>query len=1050
MLGHGTVVAAEPSQEPADGLVEFNRDVRPILSDNCYQCHGPDKVQRKADLRLDTEAGAFADLGGHRAIVAGDVDKSELFQRLIADDEGERMPPVKSGKRLTKSQIELIRRWIAQGAQWQKHWAFLPPVAAVPPNVENQARVRNAIDAFVLARLEREGLSPAPEADKATLIRRLSLDLTGLPPTPAESDAFLVDESPGAYEKVVDRLLNSPRFGERMAVRWLDGARYADTSGYQSDGERVMWRWRDWVIDAYNRNMPFDQFTIEQIAGDMLPHATLDQQIATGFNRNHRGNSEGGIIPEEYAAEYVVDRVDTTFTVWQGLTMGCSRCHEHKFDPFTQKEFYQAFAYFNNVPEFGRASKYGNSPPYLKTPTGSQEQQLKQLDMRLAAEEAAFDRLLPDVIAAQTEWERNLDAQALADWTITHGQKAYISFDDRAAAAGIAVTETQWESGEPTSGLGKMGEAGVFDGTRFVSAGDVGGFGFLDKFSLAAWVYPTGPRGGTILSRMIDADEGEGYSVVVENGKLQFNLVKRWLDDALRVETEAPLVADNWQHVFVAYDGSRSALGVQVFVNGKLQKLKVELDLLNQTFATKQPFRIGGGNGPAKRFHGMIDDVRVYAEVLSEADVQVLATAETIGELRSIAAERRTVAQTNKLRACFLERAAALPIREARQRVDTLRKERISLFENFPTTMVMQEMPVPRETFVLIRGEYDKPGEKVAPGVPASLPAVPAGAPSNRLALARWLVDRGNPLTARVAVNRMWQMLFGTGLVKTVDDFGAQGEWPSHPELLDWLAVEFMSPPAGAGSKSHAWDVKALLRLIVTSSIYRQSSRSTPALLHRDPDNRLLSRGPRLRLSAEMVRDQALLAGGLLVEKLGGPSVKPYQPAGLWKELADTDYVQDTGENLYRRSMYTFFKRTVAPPTMITFDAAGRETCVVRETRTNTPLQALALMNDITFVEAARGLAQRVMLAGEETAEARLRLVFRLATSRRPNPQELQILITGWQAQHDRFAKAPEAAEKLTKIGELKRPEKLDVIDLAAYTTVAGMLLNLDETITKE
>lgn len=1075
------LLAADPAGDRERVPIEFNRDIRPILSDNCYQCHGPDKAQRKAELRLDTEAGATADLDGRKALVPGNLEQSELYQRLTAKDENDRMPPVKSGKKLTEAQIDLFRRWIEQGAKWQKHWAFLPPVAAPLPKVRDEARIKNGIDAFVLARLEREGLSPAAQADKTTLIRRVSLDLTGLAPTPAEVNAFLADDSSDAYEKVVDRLLASTRFGERMAVRWLDGARYADTNGYQSDGERSMWRWRDWVIDAYNRNMPFDQFTVEQVAGDMLPDATLDQRIASAFNRNHRGNAEGGIIPEEYAVEYVVDRVETTFTVWQGLTMGCSRCHEHKFDPFAQKEFYQLFAYFNNVPEFGRAVKYGNSPPLIKTPTREQQEQLKQLDVRLAEQENAFAKTLPELVAAQSQWEKILDPQALAEWSVTRGLKALFPLDGGLPRVPEA-TEPHWESGEPAFKPGRIREAAHFDGMRFVNAGDVGDFGFNDKFSLAAWVYPEGPRGGTIISRMTDADQGDGYSVLLENGRVQVNLVKRWLDDALRVETEAPLAPDAWQHVLVSYDGSRLSSGVQVYFDGKPQKLRVALDLLNQTFAAKEPLRIGGGNGPDQRFHGLIDDVRVYDRVLDGSEAQIVATAESIGELRAIAPDRRTAAQTHKLRACFLAIAAPEPIRQIHDRIEALRQERTQLFESFPTTMVMQEIPEPRDTFVLIRGEYDKHGEKVIPGTPAIFPPLPGGAPNNRLGLARWLIDRSNPLTARVAVNRLWQMLFGTGLVKTVDDFGAQGEWPSHPELLDWLAVEFMSadnspplrkgglggsgqpasgntttdnaPPPGLpllkGGKTHAWDVKALLRLIVTSSTYRQSSRSTPEVLQRDPDNRLLARGPRMRMSAEMVRDQALFAGGLLVEKLGGPSVKPYQPAGLWKELADTDYVQDTGDSLYRRTMYTYFKRTVAPPTMMTFDAAGRETCVVRETRTNTPLQALTLMNDVTFIEAARGLAQRVMADGGQTPEDRLTLAFRLATSRKPRPRELEILISGWQAQRERFAKSPEAADKLTKIGELLRPENLDRAELAAYTTIAGMILNLDETITKE
>jgi len=1055
--GIGALPAADRESPATRVAVEFNRDIRPILSDNCYQCHGPDPAQRKADLRLDLEAGARADLGGRRAIVAGDLAHSELYQRLISDQEDERMPPAKTGKHLSPRQIDLVRRWIEQGAKWQQHWSLLAPVAVAPPAVAAREWVRNPVDAFVLARLEREGLSPSIAADKATLIRRVSLDLTGLPPTPDEVDAFFSDNSPDAYEVVVDRLLASSRFGERMAVRWLDGARYADTNGYQSDGERFMWRWRDWVIDAYNRNMPFNQFTIEQVAGDMLASATLDQRIASGFNRNHRGNAEGGIIPEEYAVEYVVDRVETTFTVWQGLTVGCCRCHDHKFDPFSQREFYQLFAYFNNVPEFGRAVKYGNSPPMIKAPTVEQQRHLAVVDRHLTDAEAAYTRLLPELAAGQADWESKLDPQDWTGWTISRSQRAYFSLDESPREATSGQPAESPASGESEYKPGKIGSAARFDGSRFVNGGDVGKFGFYDKFSLAAWVLPEGERGGTVLSRMTDAEHGDGYYVVLADGRLQLNLVKRWLDDALRVETETRLAPGAWQHVVVTYDGSRLASGVQLYLDGKLQTLKVVLDLLNQTFETKEPLRIGGGNGPDGRFHGLIDDVRIFGDVLSEAEVQILATPEEIGSLRLIPADRRSPFQKVKLQAAFLERSAPMPMREARARLEDLRRERSRFIESLPTTMVMEEMPVARATHVLIRGDYDKPGDRVTAGLPGCLPKLSADAANNRLGLARWLVDRSNPLTARVAVNRLWQMLFGTGLVKTIDDFGAQGEWPSHLELLDWLAVRFMSPSdalkADSGNQAPnlgAWDVKALLRLIVTSATYRQASRATAAVMQRDPENRLLGRGPRVRLSAEMVRDQALFSAGLLQERLGGPSVKPYQPAGLWKELADTDYVQDSGESLYRRSLYTFFKRTVAPPVMATFDAAGRETCVVRETRTNTPLQALTLMNDVTFVEAARGLAQRVMATAGPSPADRIALAFRLVTSRKPKPRELDILVTGWTAHRIRFAKTLDAADKLTNIGELARPAGVDVVDLAAYTTVAALILNLDEAITKE
>jgi hypothetical protein len=988
---------------------EFNRDVRPILADTCFQCHGPDKAKRKAGLRLDTEEGAA------KVLAPGDPTKSELIRRITSHDDAERMPPPKSGRTLTPAQIETLRRWIVDGAKWQKHWSLLPPMRPPVPQISNlKSEIRNPIDRFVLARLERAGLPPSPEADRTTLLRRVTLDLTGLPPTPAEVDAFLADPSPGAYEKAVDRLLASPRFGETMAARWLDAARYADSNGYQSDGERFMWRWRDWVIDALNANMPFDHFTIEQLAGDLLPNPTLEQRIATGFNRNHRGNGEGGIIPEEYAAEYVVDRVETTSTVWLGLTLGCARCHEHKFDPFSQKEFYQLFALFNNVPENGRAIKYGNSPPFIAAPTRRQQEQLATLDREVVAAEKRFAGMGNETASAQAKWEKTLSPGKR--WT-----------PDRALAAHFPLE----------------GSEGQFDGRRTFDAGNLGDFGFYDKFTLAARVRPQDRRGGTILARMADTARAEGYGVGLHDGRVFVHLTKRWLDDALRVETERALPPDEWHHVVVIYDGSRVAAGVRVYIDGRPEKTKVLLDELNQSFATKEPLRIGGGGGTEDRFRGSIADVRVYADCLSADEAAWLAVSETVGEIVALTPEKRSAAQAGKLRACFLEQHAPDAIRRAYRDLLDLRRRRAALVESFPTTMVMEEMPVPRETFMLIRGQYDKHGEKVSPRLPAVLKAQglqPLGL--NRLGFARWLVDRGNPLTARVTVNRYWQTYFGTGLVKTAGDFGAQGEWPSHPELLDWLATEFMDS---------GWDVKAMQRLIVTSATYRQSSKVTPALLAADPDNRLLSRGPRFRLPAEAVRDQALAASGLLVERVGGPSVKPYQPPGLWKELTGSeDYVPDHGEKLYRRSLYTFWKRTVAPPALVTFDAAGRETCVVRPSRTNTPLQALNLMNDVTFVEAARVLAQRAMREGGPTPEGRVTLAFRLAAARPPRPAELRVLLDGYREHLAEYRRDEKAARRLTGIGEAPRDEKLDVAELAAFTTVAGVILNLDEVVTKE
>jgi hypothetical protein len=997
-----TATARADEQIPA--VVEFNRDVRPILSDACFACHGPDARKRKADLRLDTRDGAFADLGeGRRPFVANKPDKSEIFRRITAHADNKRMPPARAARHLSKREIAILERWIAQGATWQKHWAFLPPVRPVVPETAKQ--MRNPIDAFVRARLAREGLAPSPEADRITLLRRVMLDLTGLPPTPDEVAAFVANHRPDAYERVVDRLLASPRFGERMAIRWIDAARYADTSGYQSDGERTMWRWRDWVIEAFNHNIPFDQFTIEQLAGDLLPNASLDQIIASGFNRNHRGNAEGGIIPEEYAVEYVADRVETTATVWLGMTMTCARCHDHKYDPFTQKEFYRLFSFFNNVPERGKAIKFGNSPPWVLSPTRHQQEQLAVLDRQLALATTKVKALAPRVYKEQTRWERDPGTPRPM----------------------------------PDDAL-PVGKSESFDGKHSLDVGDVGAFGFYDRFSLAARVRAADEHGGTIVSRMEDMVEGPGYSVLMHKGRVQVNLVKRWLDDAIRVETEDVLSPGFWRHVLVTYDGSRVAAGVRVYLDGKPARMRVLLDDLNQSFDTKQPFRIGAGNGPEGRFRGRLKDVRIWSRALSANDALVAAVPESIPDILARPADRRTTGQAEKLRRYYLAVHAPEDWKLAHGRCESLTRDRQRLMDSIPTTMVMKELPNPRDAHLLIRGQYDRRGEKVQPGVPAVLSPWPRGQRMDRLGFARWLVDPGNPLTARVAVNRIWQMLFGVGIVKTADDFGAQGEWPSHPALLDWLAVEY---------QESGWDTKHLLRLVVTSATYQQTSRCNPELYKRDPENRLLARGPRLRLSAEMIRDQALTASGLLVEQLGGPSVKPYQPAGLWRELADTEYRRDSGPALYRRGLYVFWKRTVAPPGLVTFDASGRETCNVRETRTNTPLQALHLLNDVTYVEAARVLAQRVIHEAR-TPTDRLTGAFRRVLARAPRPVEREVLLAALVRHHAHYRENRAAAEKLIRAGDAPVDSTIDVAELAAYTAVTSVILNLDEAITKE
>ncbi|MBI1904238.1 MAG: DUF1553 domain-containing protein, partial [Planctomycetia bacterium] len=732
-----------------------------------------------------------------------------------------------------------------------------------------------------------------------------------------------------------------------------------------------------------------------------------------------------------------------------GLTLGCARCHEHKYDPFAQQEFYRLFAFFNNVPEQGRAIKYGNSPPAVPSPTRGQQAELRDLDRKLGAAKLRWAEMQGDFQAAQAEWEKSLvekpaDPPRRVDWTVTRGLATRMDFDGAATAVGADGAEMKVEAqgAAPSFGQGKLSQSAQFDGSGHLALPDAGAFGFDDKFTLAAWIYCDEKPQGTILSRMVDVPRGDGYYLVLEAGKVQLNLVKRWLDDSLRVETENAVVEPlKWHHILATYDGTRYATGVKIFVDGRPQQFRVNLDELNQDFATKEPLRIAAGGGPAGLFRGRIDDVRLYRTVLSPDEAAFVATAESISELAQIPPSERTPAQAGKLAACFLEGFAPEPIAKAHRELMELRAARQRLVESFPTTMVMQELPEPRETFVLMRGQYDKPGERVDRGVPEVLNSLRADAPRNRLGLARWLVDPANPLTARVTVNRFWQMHFGVGLVKTAEDFGTQGDRPANQDLLDYLAWRFVES---------GWDVKAILREIVTSSTYRQSSRTSPQLARLDPDNRLFARGPRLRLSAEMVRDQALFASGLLIEEVGGPSVRPYQPPGLWEEVSGTSYKQGSGAELYRRSLYTFWKRTIAPPSMLTFDASGREFCVVRETRTNTPLQALALMNEVTYVEAARVLAQNLLRSNRKTPEERLNYVFQLATSRRPTAQELAVLTASLDRNLARFRQEPQAAAALIATGEYPVDRSLDAPELAAYTAVTGLILNLDEAITKE
>ena len=1025
----------------ATRAVSFAHDVRPILSEHCFQCHGPDENTREADLRLDMQQ-TYVDGSETEIVEAGDPNESELFLRISSTDEDVRMPPADAGERLAAEEIETIRRWIATGAVWQQHWSFIKPERSDVPLVDNDRWPRNELDHFILRRLQQENLTPSPEADKQRLIRRVSLDLTGLPPTLEEIDRFLADDGPEAYERLVDRLLASPRYGEQMAATWLDAARYADTYGYQDDGEATMWRWRDWVIEAFNANMPFDQFTIEQLAGDLLPNATFEQRIATGFNRNHRHNSEGGAIPEEFRTEYVVDRVSTTGTVWLGLTLGCARCHDHKFDPVTQQEFYELFAFFNNVPEDGRARKSGNTPPLMSAPTRAQltRQQEIETDLQLALERQSD--LKPQFADALDEWQRTVETTTLPTFSdVTHDLKIHFQLDGNLAHAFGPDPAGKFENGVDSYTPGMVGQAAELDGKKTIVFGDVGGFSDDNRTTITAWIRPT-ETDGAILSKIEYPNDPkeQGYSVLLRDGKLRVHFTSQWHDDAIRIQTQTSVPLQRWTHLAVNYDGLHLARGIQVYFDSKLQPIDVEFDSLYQGFGNEGALMLGTAGDAGNQFQGAIDDVRIYEEQLTESELALLSVKESIPELLQIPVSERTPNQQHKLRIYFTEHFAAEKFRQAAARVDRLQQELAEHRRSYPTLMVMEELAEPRPTYLLSRGQYDAPSDLVTPGVPAVFTGLPEGAPRNRLGLARWLIDPDNPLTARVTVNWLWQMSFNRGQVRTTEDFGVQGEGPTHPELLDWLATELIR---------REWDLQAIRRLIVTSSTYRQRSYASTELLAVDPDNRLLARGPRFRLPAEVIRDSALYASGLLVERLGGPSVKPYQPSGLWIELTDDEYEQDSGADLYRRSLYTYWKRTVTHPLMTALNAPSREICTVREERTNSPTQALALMNEEGMIEAARVLAERVLNESHDSSEDRLIRAFRLVTARRPRPLEISVLQQSLDEHLAHFGKHPQEAERLAARGEYPQKPNLDPIEVASYATVANMLLNLDEFVTQ-
>jgi hypothetical protein len=1023
------IVAAVPLQA-ADPPVDFGRDVLPVLSDNCFFCHGPDEKARKAQLHFDTKEGAFRVRDGEAVIVPGKSSSSELIRRLTADDADERMPPPKSNRHLTAKQIDTLKRWIDQGAKWGQPWAFTP--LATSPVPSPQSPVTDPIDRFIRARLEKEGLKPSPEASREMWLRRITLDLTGLPPTPKEIDEFLKDTSLEAYGKVVDRLLSSDRYGERMATDWLDVARYADTEGYQHDKAWSVWPYRDWVIRAFNRNQRFDEFITWQLAGDLLPNATKEQRLATAFNRLHMQNEEGGIVEEEFRVAYVVDRVTTFGTAFLGLTFECSRCHDHKYDPIKQKDFYSLFAFFQNIDESGQTSYFTSATPVPTLLLSTDEQDKKITGLRkvvgekekvlAAAREAAKRRF--------GEWNRPKELPI-------PGLIASYSFDELKDNK-IANSVDPKSPGNAVEGPkvvpGKVGQAAELNGENGFTFPNVGHFSRTDPFSLSLWLKTSNhaPRAVVVHHSQAPVDAGSrGYEVLLEGGRVAVGLHHMWPGNSLKVQTTRSIPVDTWTQVTVSYDGSSRAAGLKVYLDGEPAEVKVIRDGLRKdiTYGGKEPtlaighrFRDNGFKG------GTIDEFRVYNRALTAAEIAQLAGRAVPEDL-------------------FDYYAATLDagVMQGMEELKAARRALSQFVNPIPEMMVMKELDEPKPAYILKRGNYDQHGDRVTANTPTSLPPLKvtpvAHAPGspNRLDLAHWLTGPNHALTARVTVNRFWQQMFGRGIVETTNNFGTTGSGPSHPDLIDWLAADFVE---------HGWDAKRLLKQIALSATYRQSAKVTPELLTKDPDNRLLARMQARRLTAEMLRDQALFVSGLLAEKQGGPSVYPYQPDGLWDEaMGRPAYPRSKGPDLYRRTLYTFWKRTAPPPASVAFDAADRSVCTVRRQSTSTPLQALALLNDPQIVEAARFLGQRMLKEGGPTRADQAAWAFRLVATRPATDKERTILAKLFEEEAAVFAADSKAAEKLLAVGDGKTDPALKPAELAAATSVALTILNHDAAV---
>lgn len=1000
--------------------VDFNRQIFPLLSENCFACHGPDAGQRKAKLRLDTKEGAFAEMrDGGKLIVPGKSGDSGIVQRMLTSDASKLMPPPKSGKKLTPQQIDLVKQWIDGGAKWSQHWAFVAPKPVTPPTVKNASWPKNPIDFFILDRIEKEGLSPSGPAERRTLIRRVTFDLTGLPPTPAEVEAFVNDKDADAYEKVVNRLLASPRYGEHMARFWLDVARYGDTHGLHLDNYREMWPYRDWVVSAFNDNMAFDRFVTQQLAGDLLPNSTLEQTIASGFNRCHVTTSEGGSIEEEVYVRNVVDRVDTTGTVFLGLSTGCARCHDHKYDPLTMKDYYSLFAIFNNLDESALDGNAAQYPPVIRVATPEAKAELANRNQRLEAlrkqltdevakvkyEEPTGPTPAPKDARVEHVWiDDALPAGAKpgAAWTFASKPKPVLSGEKAVALTANGLSQHYFEGANP--GL-KVGAGDVLFAHVYIDAAKPPKEIML-QWHTTNWLHRAYWGENVIPWGIDNSTERRKIGALPEAGK--------WVRlevPVAQVGIAPGTVINGW--AFTQQDGT--AYWDKAGIVSNVPQ---------------------GGAG--------FESLAAWLKV-SEAS-KGAGLPKPVQDAIKVAAAKRNDAQKNLIKEYFVSHVhprTKTQFAPLVQQLAEAEKQRDAMEKSFPSTLVSRERPDQRAAYMLKRGEYDQKGAKVGRDTPGFLPPLPASARKDRLGFAQWLLTPDNPLPARVAVNRFWQQCFGTGLVKTAEDFGAQGEPPSHPELLDWLALQF---------RADGWDTKKTMKRMVMSATYQQSSRVTKDRYAKDPGNRLLSRGPRYRLDAETLRDQALFLSGLMVEKRGGPSVKPPQPYGLWEAVGyvssnTRNFTADTGaEKVYRRSLYTFWKRTAPPPQMTAFDAPSREACMVRRERTNTPLQALLLLNEQQYFECARALAVRGLKEGGAKPEEKAAFLFYLATARKPTPDETAELLGAYKDFHDKYAKDADAAKK---VGGDVKAEGATPAEIAAWTMIANLILNLDEVLNK-